>query len=120
MTLKVDVVQNTSGGPVTLTDQATAKNWSHIQGSGTVSILGSFGTSSVSDNGTGRYIVNFSNTMSDAYWAGSVARDVASSGHPMEAINTRATTYTELYSARSTSGGMYDSTPMFICVGDLA
>jgi hypothetical protein len=120
MTLKVDVVQNTSGGPVTLTDQATAKNWSNIQGTGTVALLGSFNTSSLADNGTGSYRVTFTNAMSDAYWAGSIARDVGSSGHPMEAINGRTTTYADLIGARSTSGAMYDNTPMFICVGDLA
>lgn len=69
MTLKVDVVQNTSGGPVTLTDQQAAKAWINFNGTGTISARDSFSTSSLTDNGNGNYTVSFSNNFTNANYA---------------------------------------------------
>ena len=43
--------------------QFTAKVWCNFNGTGTVAIRDSHNVSSVTDNGTGRYIINFSNNM---------------------------------------------------------
>ena len=77
MTLRVDVVQNTSGGAVTLTDQTAAKAWVNLNGTGTVAIRASQNVSSITDDGTGRYQINFSTAFSDANYAalGTVSRD---------------------------------------------
>lgn len=61
-TLKADTVQNTSGGPVTLTDQHAAKAWINFNGTGTIAARDSFSTSSLTDNGTGYYTVGFTNS----------------------------------------------------------
>lgn len=65
MTLKVDVVQNTSGGPVTLTDQSAAKAWANIDGTGTISFRDSFNASSLTDYGTGYHGHSFTSTFAN-------------------------------------------------------
>lgn len=60
-TLHANTIETSSGGPVTLTKQTATKYWVHIDGTGTVSIRGSFNTSTITDNGTGEYTGNFTN-----------------------------------------------------------
>jgi hypothetical protein len=43
--------------------------WVNFNGTGTVAIRGSFNVSSITDNGTGDYTVNFTNAMPDANYA---------------------------------------------------
>jgi hypothetical protein len=59
-TLKVNTIQDTSGKT-----QYTAKAWVNFNGTGTVSIRASGNVSSVTDNGTGTYTINFTNAMTD-------------------------------------------------------
>ena len=49
-----------------------AKAWCNFDGDGTVSIRGSYNVSSVTDNGTGDYTVNFSTAMSDTNFVASI------------------------------------------------
>ena len=52
-------------------DQASglAKAWVNFNGTGTVAIRASFNVSSITDNGTGNYTVNFTTAMVDANYA---------------------------------------------------
>ena len=59
--LKVNAIYNTSG-----TEVYTAKAWVNFNGTGTVAIRASGNVSSITDNGTGDYTVNFTNAMPDA------------------------------------------------------
>jgi hypothetical protein len=43
--------------------------WVNFDGTGTVAIRASFNVSSITDNGTGNYTVNFTNAMPDANYA---------------------------------------------------
>ena len=64
-TLRVNTLQNTSGVEV-----YTAKAWVNFNGTGTVAIRASGNVSSITDNGTGDYTVNFTTAMPDAnYYA---------------------------------------------------
>jgi hypothetical protein len=45
--------------------QGSAKAWVNFNGTGTVAIRASYNVSSITDNGTGDYTVNFTNAMSD-------------------------------------------------------
>ena len=51
-------------GPATLTKQSAAKAWTRFNGSGTAAIDDSFNTSSLTDNGTGIYALNWSSAFS--------------------------------------------------------
>jgi hypothetical protein len=54
--------------------------WVNFKGTGTVSIYGSGNVSSVTDNGTGDFTVNFTTAMQDANYAGSGLAEGGSSG----------------------------------------
>ena len=63
-TLKVNTIQNTSGVEV-----YTAKAWVNFNGTGTVAIRAAGNVSSITDNGTGDYTINFTNAMPDANYS---------------------------------------------------
>ena len=71
-TLKVNTIQDASGGNASTTaqiDQGRAKVWCAWNGENTPSIYDSFNVSSVVDNGTGDWTVNFSSNMTDNNYA---------------------------------------------------
>lgn len=63
-TLKVGTIQNTSGVEV-----YTCKAWVNFNGTGTVAIRASGNVSSITDNGTGDYTINFTTAMPDANYS---------------------------------------------------
>ena len=82
-TIKVDTVQSTGGGAVTLTNQHAPKVWLHYDqkgDSGSTQALDSFNVSSVTDAATGQYEVNVTNSFSNAFHAtGAIAIDSGTS-----------------------------------------
>jgi|688.fasta_scaffold507080_3 hypothetical protein len=75
-TLRVDTIQNASGTDSPINVPGTAKAWVNFNGTGTVAIRASYNVSSITDNGTGQYTVNFTASMADANYAYQVnARD---------------------------------------------
>lgn len=69
--LNVDTLTDAAGtGPVTLTKQSAAKVWTTFNGqSATITTTDSFNESSLTDTGTGRYAVNFTNNMGNTGYA---------------------------------------------------
>jgi hypothetical protein len=49
------------------------KAWVNFNGTGTVAIRASYNVSSITDNGTGLYVINFTNAMSDANYSSVVS-----------------------------------------------
>ena len=74
-TLKVDNLLNSSGNESPISVPGAAKAWVHYDGSsGTTgqndtTIRSSYNVSSVTNNGTGDYTVNFTNNMANANYA---------------------------------------------------
>lgn len=71
-TLRTNTLQNAAGSksvPVDTVVDGTAKAWVNFNGTGTVAIRASFNVSSITDNGTGDYTVNFTTGMADANYA---------------------------------------------------
>ena len=65
-TLKADTIVASDGtSPVTLTKQSAAKAWVNFNGTGTIAILDSTNTSSLTDNATGDYSANYASNMTD-------------------------------------------------------
>ena len=62
-TLRVTTVTNPSGGQPTI--DGLAKAWVNFNGTGTVAIRASLNVSSITDNGTGDYTVNFTTAFAD-------------------------------------------------------
>ena len=71
-TLRCTNLQDTSGGNSLTTAQiynGAAKAWVNFNGTGTVAIRAQFNVSSITDNGTGDYTVNFSTALTDANYS---------------------------------------------------
>ena len=80
-TLRVNNITDTSGGSTNITIANGAKVWVNFNGTGTVAIRASFNVSSITDNGTGDYTVNFTNAMTDANYAVSFSNSDIISGN---------------------------------------
>lgn len=75
-TIKATTLSNLAGSKTVPTDtvvDGSAKAWVNFNGTGTVAIRRAFNVSSITDNGTGNYTVNFATAMPDANYARSVA-----------------------------------------------
>jgi hypothetical protein len=89
-TVKANDLTNVTGGiPTVKSQQLIPTAWINFNGTGTVAIRDSEGVSSISDNGSGDYTVNFATAMANAnytpllstwYGGGSVTALVAGSG----------------------------------------
>ena len=67
-TLRVNTLQDATGSNQPAMAGA-AKAWVNFDGSGTVAIRGQFNVSSITDNGTGLYTVNFATPMQDVNYS---------------------------------------------------
>ena len=67
-TLRVNTLQDATGNNQPAMPGA-AKAWVNFNGTGTVAIRAAFNVSSITDNGTGSYTVNFTTAMPDANYA---------------------------------------------------
>lgn len=71
-TLSTNTISNLSGSKSATVDnilEARSRAWVNFKGQGTVAIRDSFNVSSITDNGTGDYTVNFANAMPNANYA---------------------------------------------------
>ena len=71
-TLKISTLSNLAGSQSTAVEnaiQGSAKAWVNFNGTGTVAIRASYNVSSITDNGTGDYTVNFTNALTDANYS---------------------------------------------------
>lgn len=89
-TLRCNAIQDTNG-----VERYLARAWVNFNGTGTVAIRASGNVSSITDNGTGLYTVNFTNPMPDVNWSG-----VITAGGTAAALGSRG--YEET-TARTTS-----------------
>lgn len=71
-TIKVTTLSTADGAysvPAETLARASCKAWVNFNGTGTVAIRRAFNVSSITDNGTGDYTVNFTNAMVDANYS---------------------------------------------------
>ena len=86
-TLKADVIQSdTAGTPPQFNDGNSTqigtlcRAWVNFNGTGTVAIRASFNVSSITDNGTGDYTVNFTTALADANYSASATAGSGAAG----------------------------------------
>lgn len=92
-TLKANNLANNSGGPSRSMDDivgATPRAWVNFNGTGTVAIRAAYNVSSITDNGTGDYTVNFTNAMPDTNYAA-----VGGAGHGSSSTGLVTPQYTQ-------------------------
>jgi hypothetical protein len=71
-TLRLTTISNQGGTASVPSDtviNGSAKAWVNFNGTGTVAIRAAFNVSSITDNGTGDYTLNFTNAMPDANYS---------------------------------------------------
>jgi len=71
-TIKANTLSNVAGTQSISTDrvaQGTAAAWVNFNGTGTVAIRAQYNVSSITDAGTGIYVVTFTNNFADANFA---------------------------------------------------
>ena len=123
-TLKTNTIQHLTSGfnnIVTHTDgagtvnAAHARAWVNFNGTGTVAINAQFNVSSITDNGTGDYTVNFSNAMSDANYTvsgsvvgGTIPQTFAFISGPSNNANSLHSTSAVRIGTLHYSGTLYD------------
>tara|TARA_B110000977_G_scaffold176052_1_gene231318 strand:+ start:871 stop:1269 length:399 start_codon:yes stop_codon:yes gene_type:complete len=129
--IRATTISNSAGtGPISLTGQSAAKAWVNFNGTGTVAIRDSENVSSLTDNNTGLYTVNYTTSLSNDDYAvsgtamGTFEGTTASNGRPA----TVAPNLNQAYSTSATQLLIKDSADQRInsstvCVtihGDLA
>jgi len=72
---------------VFMDDTQICKAWVNFNGTGTVAIRDDFNVSSITDNGTGDYTVNFTNAMSDANYSVIITANV-NAEDPLDILTT--------------------------------
>lgn len=105
-TLRVNTLQNVAGTSDPAISGA-AKAWVNFNGTGTVAIRASFNVTSITDNGTGIYTVNFTNAISDANYAvsgfGNWVDDSNANGLvTARATSTKTTSALQVFTTNST------------------
>ena len=107
---------STQGGstvPVDTVVNGTAKAWVNFNGQGTVAIRRAFNVSSITDNGTGDYTINFTTAMPDTDYATVVSGDgynaYTSIGYPDANSTYQGVVFTRI---RALTSGSYIDKPI--------
>lgn len=122
-TIVVDAIQSGSGASATGDEVAygSAKAWVNFNGSGTVAIRDSFNVSSITDNGTGLYSVNFTDSMPNANFCPVTAgrRTSATYQDSVVSIHTGTALTTSLVNVGCTNGAGGAEDFDYVCVAIL-
>lgn len=90
------------GAPSTLLPKFDCRAWVNFNGTGTVAIRASGNVSSITDNGTGDYTINFATAMPDANYAATMSgKQTAVSGNNPLAVTPSLDTGANTYAAGS-------------------
>jgi hypothetical protein len=119
-----DAIANAAGtGPIPMVGQSASKAWANFGCSGTVSIRDSLNLSSVTDNGTGLFTLNFSSGMVTNDFT-IVGHSIVNSGYPSGVGSyyyDRTTTSADFNTSNSSHNSWIDTESCDFCLhGDLA
>jgi hypothetical protein len=120
-TLKTNTLSNVAGTASTAIENAihgSAKAWVNFNGTGTVAIRASYNVSSITDNGTGDYTVNFTTAFADANYAATVTTKNTSNSDSScvsDAADGYSTSYVKVLSI-NTTGVFADTTAMAVAI----
>ena len=92
--LQVNNIQSYNANPPVIKSSSGAevgtfcRAWVNFNGTGTVAIRQSFNVSSITDNGTGDYTVNFVTALADADYSSFASVSFGSGGYSFPLVNT--------------------------------
>lgn len=127
------VAQTISNGTVSTSSanviQGSAKAWVNFNGTGTVAIRASYNVSSITDNGTGLYTINFTNALTDNNYCaiattrrnnGSTGENNSNQGVNIAGVPAYSTAFTttsvQIISSITSSEAAYDSDYLAVAV----
>ena len=116
--LRVNTLKDASGNNSVATSvvfNGTAKAWARFNGTGTAALDDSYNITSLNDNGTGNYTINYTNSMSNDNYA-----KVDGGGHWTEQSTTDSTGTASILTYSSAASLADYTNVTFITVGDLA
>ena len=98
-------------------DTRMAKVWLNYNGNGTPTIRDSYGVSSVTDNGTGYYTINYATTLNSIYQGKNISADVGgwSTGRLQVAGESVSNSQVKVWHQ---DGSITDGLVYFIAFGD--
>ena len=115
-TLKADTIQSTGGGAATLTKQTAAKVACRMSQSDNT-FNHSFNASSITDGGTGKHTITFTNAMSDTNYAGAGCKSSTTFNY---SLSITATNQFIMYNRNDSSSYSDSSQINGFAYGDLA
>jgi len=95
--------------------QFTAKVWAYVDGTGTLELKDGHNVSSLTDNGTGDYTINFSNNLANTYYCPTTANSAEAQWGEMLAPGTRAVGSMR-FTNTDEGGTNYDSSRMWVTI----
>jgi hypothetical protein len=116
-TLKTNTLSNVAGTASTAIENAingSAKAWVNFNGTGTVAIRASYNVTSITDNGTGDYTLNFTNAFADANYCITVTSTYGSANGFAGVAPT--TTAARVNSYTPTTGAALDTAYMCVAI----
>ena len=116
-TIKVTNIQDTSGGNQSTSEQIAegrAKAWVSFNGDNTVAISDSFNVSSITDQDTGRYLVNFTTNFANTNYCVTHGASYSSGNGNYHWYDNEAVGSVQLGFIHS--GGSYTDPPHVSCV----
>jgi len=102
-TLKVNNIKDASGGTSNLKIDGAAKAWVNFNGTGTVAIRDDLNVSSITDNGTGDYTINFATAMANANYVVCASAGLNNSANFWQTIYVNVQTNSPYTQAPTTS-----------------
>ena len=92
--------------------------WVNFNGTGTVAIRGSGNVTSITDNGTGQYTLNFTNSMADANYSavGSAGETNTSIGDRQLSTYPINTSSCKVVSGQTASASVYDAANVHVAI----
>jgi hypothetical protein len=127
-TLKLGTIatqDGTESTEVTNVVNGSAKAWVNFNGTGTVAIRRGFNVSSITDNGTGNYTVNFTTAMTDANYTvvlqstgfslANIGGNIVIAGAYTTGANLKSTTQLQLQTFANTTA-VYDYAEINVAV----
>ena len=120
-TLKVNTIQNTSGGSSSTPEQieqGRAKAWVNFNGTGTVAMRDNFNVSSITDGGTGVYTANFTTAMANANYASVVSTGNNDKGRYGIMIDSddKTTSACKIFGFQTSTGSSLDSEEVSLAI----
>ena len=119
----IDTIQSsTAGTPPQFNDGngtqtgTLCRAWVNFNGTGTVAIRASFNVSSITDNGTGDYTVNFTTAMPDTNYAVVFGRGAAGASRPLYYSDGATYSTTAVRINAATSAALDDPTVANVAV----